>query len=246
MVLGFDTLVVFGYGPVERDGRLNVYARLAALAAETLLRQGATKRLLVTGGRTGGDDLPSEAALLADHLTRRFGASPAQLVLEERARDTIDNLIFSANMLDVEGRADDRLGFLALRLHGPRISIRYLADLVGLTGTFVALEGIIAERSERHRRFLEDLSRTPSYARLAASQARAMRGMAQLPDFWLPPLGGLENPERLRRLQKHPAVSRLGFPEDLTMFRDALDNRPRRYPEPHPDDMQRGLEAARG
>lgn len=244
MALGFDTLVVFGYGPVERDGRLNVYARLAALAAGTLLGQDVTKRLLITGGRTGGDDLPSEAVLLAGYLTRRFGVSPAQLVLEEGARDTIDNLVFSANMLDAEGRADDRLGFLALRLHGSRI--RYLADLVGLTGTFVALEGVIVERSERHRRFLERLSRTPSYARLAASQVRAMRGMAELPDFWLPPLGGLKNPERLRRLQKHPIVSELGLPENLTMFRRALRNRPRRYPEPHPDDMQRGLEAVRG
>ena len=235
---------MFGYGPVERGGRLNVYARLAALAAGTLLREGATKRLLITGGRTGGGDLPSEAALLADDLTRRFGVSPAQVVLEEQAHDTLDNLVFSANMLDAEGRADDRLGFLALRMHGPRI--RYVADLVGLTGTFVALEGIISERSERHRRFLESLSRTPSYARLAASQVRAMRGLTELPDFWLPPLRGLKSPERLRRLQKHPAVSRLGLPEDLPMFRDALGNRPRRYPEPHPDDMQRGLEAARG
>lgn len=244
MVLEFDTLIVFGYGPVERDGRLNVYARLAALAAGTLLGQGATKRLLITGGRTGGDDLPSEASLLAGYLTRRFGVSPAQVVLEECARDTIDNLVFSANMLDAGGHADDRLGFLALRLHGPHI--KYLADLVGLEGTFVALEPVISERSERHRRFLESLKRTPSYVRLAASQVRAMRGIAELPDFWLPPLGGLKSPGRLRRLQKHPIVSRLGFPEDLMMFRDALGNRPRHYPEPHPDDMRQGLEAARG
>ena len=236
--------MVFGYGPVEPDGRPNVYARRAALAAGTLSGQGATKRLLITGGRTGGDDLPSEAVLLAGYLTRRLGVSSERLVLEEGARDTIDNLVFSANLLDAEGRADDRLGFLALRLHGPRIG--YLADLVGLTGTFVALEGVIAERAERHCRFLEDLSRTPLYGDLAASQVRALRGLAQLPDFWLPPLGGLKSPERLRRLQKHPTVSKLGLPEDLTMFRQALRNRPRRYPEPHPDDMQRGLEAARG
>lgn len=239
-----DTLVVFGYGPVEAGGRLNVYARLAALAAGTLLGRGAAKRLLVTGGRTGGDALPSEVALIADYLTRQFRVSPAQIRLEQRARDTLDNVVLSANLLDAEGRAGNRLGFLALRLHGPHI--RYLADFVGLTGTFVALEEALAERSERHRRFLESLSRTPSYARLAASQVRAMRGLTELHDFWLPPLGKLENPERLRRLQKHPTVSRLGLPEDPTMFRQALRKRPRRYPEPHPDDMERGLEAVRG
>lgn len=243
-----DTLIVFGYGPVAAGGKLNLYARLAALTAGMLLERGEAKRLLITGGRTGGDALPSEAALMASYLTRRFRVAPGQVALEEHAADTLDNLVLSANLLDAErgsgGRADDRLGFLALRLHGPRI--RYLADLVGLEGKFVALERVVAECSERHRRLLEALTETPSYARLAASQVRAMRGLAELPGFWLPPLGRLENPVRLRRVQAHPALASLNLPTELNAFKSALLDLPRRYPEPHPDDLRLGLGAARG
>ena len=242
--MAVSTLIVFGYGPVGAGERLNVYARLAALAAGMLLERGAAKRLLITGGRTGGDALPSEAALMASYLTHRFRVAPGQVALEERARDTLDNLVLSANLLDTEGRADDRPGFLALKMHGPRI--RYLADLVGLEGNCIALERVVAARSERHRRLLEGLTKTPAYARLAASQVRAMRGLAELPGFWLPPLGRLENPARLRRVQDHPAVAHLNLPTELNAFKNTLLDLPRRYPEPHPDDLRLGLEAARG
>lgn len=240
-----STLIVFGYGPVAAEGKLNLnlYARLAVLAAGTLLKCEETKRLLITGGRTGGDALPSEAALMASYLARYVSVSPGQVVLEEHARDTLDNLVLSANLLDTEGRACDRLGFLTLRLHGPRIS--YLADLVGLEGEFIALEPIVAARSKRHRPLLEKLAKTPAYARLAASQVRAMRGLAELPNFWLPPLGRLENPDRLRRVQGHPTVARLDLPTELSAFKNALLDLPRRYPEPHPDDLRLGMGAAR-
>lgn len=238
-----DTLIVFGYGPVEAGAKLNVYARLSALAAGMLLEQGKTKRVLVTGGQTGGEALPAEAELMACYLGRNFQLAPEQIVLETHASDTIDNLVLSANLLDVEGRSQDRLGFLALQLHGPRIA--YLADLVGLKGEFTALERVVAARSARHRRLLGHLKTTPSYARLAASQVRAMRGLRELPGFWLPPLGKLGT-ERLRRLQQHPALSGLGLPDDLNAFRQALLTMLRRYPEPQPDDVRRGLEATYG
>ncbi len=242
--MALDTLVVFGYGPVEGGGKLNLYARLAALAAGTLLAQGAAKRLLITGGHTGSNALPSEAALMASCLARHVPVSPGQVVLEQEAADTLDNVVLSANLLDAEGRAGDRLGFLALRIHGPRV--RYLAELVGLTGEFIALERVVAARSARHGRLLEGLTKTPSYARQAASQVRAMRGLAELPNFWLPPLGRLEDPVRLRRVQTHPALASLNLPTDPGAFKNALMNMPRRYPEPHPDDPRLGLEAAHG
>lgn len=242
--MALDTLVVFGYGPVGAGGRLNVYARLAALAAGTLLESGAAKRLLITGGQTGGDALPSEAALMALSVARRVPVSPGQVVLEERAADTLDNVVLSANLLDAENRANKRLGLLALRMHGPRI--RYLAELVGLEGKFIALEPVVAARSARHGRLLERLTRTTSYAHLAASQVRAMRGLRELPGFWLPPLGRLKDPVRLRRVQTHPTLASLNLPADPDAFKNALLNMPRRYPEPHPDDPRLGLEAARG
>ena len=238
-----DTLIVLGYGPVTAAGKLNIYARLSVLAAGTLLAQGKTKRLLFTGGHTGGETLPSEAELMAFYLKRNFKVAPGQIVLEPHAADTVDNLVLSANALDAEGCSRDRLGFLALQMHGPRIT--YLADLVGLKGEFTALERVVSKRSARHRRLLEHLKTTPPYARLAASQVRAWRGLKELPGFWLPPLGKL-SAERLRRLQRHPTLATLKLPSDLDAFRRALLTMPRRYPEPRLGDQERGLEAAYG
>lgn len=238
-----DTLIVFGYGPVEAGGRLNTYARLAALAAGTQLERGETKQLLITGGHTGGETLPSEAELMASYLRRNFQVTPGQVMLETQAADTIDNLVLSANLLDAEGRSGDRLGFLALQMHGPRIE--YLADLAGLKGEFIAVEPIVEARSARHRKLLTHLKTTPTYARLAASQVRAVRGLKELPEFWLPPLGNL-NAERLHRLQRHRALAELDLPGDLNAFKQALLATPRRYPEYRPDDVQRGLEASCG
>lgn len=243
MALVLDTLIVFGYGPVEASGKLNVYARLSALAAGTLLEQGKTEQLLLTGGHTGGETLPSEAELMASYLRRNFQVVPERMTLEAHASDTIENLVLSANLLDAEKRSYDRLGFLALQMHRPRIE--YLADLVGLKGKFIALESLVTARSARHQRLLRYLKTTSSYARLAASQVRAMRGLKELPGFWLPPLGKL-NASRLRRLQHHTALSKLNLPNDTDAFRQALLTMPRRYPEPQPDDMQRGLEATHG
>lgn len=242
--MALDTLVVLGYGPVLEGGRLGIYARLAALAAGTLLAQHKTKRLLITGGKTGGAALPSEAALMAGDVARTFSVAPGQLVLEERACDTLENLVLSANILDAEGPAGDRLGFLALRLHLPRV--QRIADFIGLSGEGVALEPLTAARSARHRALLERLEASPSYARLAAAQHRAMRGLDDLPEFWLAPLGKLQDPTRLRRVQHHPAAEKLELPDDPTAFGAALRSLARRFPDPHPDDQRLGLEAARG
>lgn len=236
--MAVDTLIVFGYGPVEANGTLGVCARLASLASGTLLERGE-RRLLITGGKTGGAALPSEAALMAAYLTRRFGLTSPNLLLEEHARDTLENIIFSANTLDRSGFGGT-LGFLALQMHLPRI--RHLADVVGLEGETFAIEPLIAARSQRHEKWLERLKQSSLYTRLAASQVRAMRGLKTLPGFWLPPLAELECPERLRRVQSHPALRSLGLPEDLADFQNALRAMPRLYPEPHPDDEQHALE----
>lgn len=242
--MALDTLLVFGYGPVLEGGRLGVYARLAALAAGTLLAGRKVQRLLITGGRTGGAALPSEAALMAAEVACTCSVTPGQLVLEKCAHDTLENLVLSANILDAEGRAGDRLGFLALRLHLPRV--RPIADLIGLSGEGVALEPPIAARSARHRALLGRLAASPSYARLAAAQHRAMRGLDDLPEFWLPPLGNLHDPARLRRVQRHPAAAKLELPSDPAAFGATLRGLARRFPEPHPGDLRLGLEAARG
>ena len=84
--------------------------------------------------------------------------------------------------------------------HLPRIG--EICSLVGLGGTLVAAEEVVGARSARHRRLLERLLRpeNESYARMLADQERGFRGLRELPEYWLPPMAGIESPARLRRI----------------------------------------------
>lgn len=237
----FDVLIVFGYGPVEARGngaRLNLYGRLNTLTAGVLYTTGRAKRLLLTGGRTGGAALPPEAELMARTLGRTFGVPPSALRLEPCAQDTLDNLALSAALLDAQPALPQRLGFLALELHLPRI--RLLAERIGLAGRTLAAEPLFAARSARHARFLEALKAAPSYRALLSSQKRAMRGLAEMPDYWLPPLAALPDArlERIRRREDVQTFCRTrGLGADtVTAFRTSLHLLPRRFPEPRPED----------
>ena len=224
--------------------RLNLYGRLNALAAGMLYKRGGVGRVLITGGRTGGAALPSEAELMGRYLSA-FSLPREAFVLEEKATDTVTNFVFVANLLD-SSSLPDNLTFLALGLHLPRI--RRLAALFGLEGDFISTEEVVRERSHRHRRLLDALLSldTESYVKLLTDQVRAMRGLQTLPHYWLPPAAGLENEARLERLLAQASVQDFSRarglePQTPSDLRTALSSVPRRFPEPRADDREAAL-----
>ena len=240
------TLVVFGYGPVEAEPRprLNLYGRLNALAAGMLYKRGGVGRVLITGGRTGGAALPSEAELMRRYMGV-FELPQEAFVLEEKATDTITNFVFVANLLD-RSSAPDNLTFLALGFHLPRI--RYLAALFGLEGDFIPAEEVVRERSYRHRRLLDALLslEKEEYVKRLTAEVRAVRGLETLPDYWLPPAAGLESEARLKRLLEREQVqaflkARRLEPRTPSNLKIALSSLPRRFPEPREDDREAAL-----
>lgn len=201
----FDALIVFGYGPVQPGaaygaGKLNVYGRLNALAAGMLFSAGEVGAMIPTGGRTGGDHLPSEAALIARLLHTRFAVPEVRILREEQSTDTLTNLAHVANLSDARSDPWSRLGFVAVGLHLPRI--REICALVGLDGTFIAAEDVVRGRSARHERLLGEILQpsNESYSRMQEDQARGLRGLHQMPAYWLPPMAVIESPVRLRKI----------------------------------------------
>ena len=201
--LHLDALIVFGYGPVQAgagSGKLNLYGRLNALAGGMIFAAGDVGVIIPTGGHTGGHHLPSEAALVARVLRARFAVPEDRLVLEEQATDTLTNLVHVANIVDAQPEPWTRLGFVALGLHLPRI--HEIASMVGLDGECIATEEVVRERSVHHERFLRQALHqdNESWARMREDQARGLRGLREMPTYWMPILTAVENPTRLRQI----------------------------------------------
>lgn len=201
----FDAIVAFGYGPVQvgstpNSYRLNLYGRINAIATGMLSQSLDIKTIIPTGGKTGGSDKPSEAALLAHLIQSKFGIPESIFLLEEEAMDTIFNIVYVANIIDQSPHHYQNLLFVALDFHLPRI--QELCALVNLNGSCVAADAIVKLRSEHHKQYLLKLLHpgNSSYATMLENQERGMRGIRKIPEYWLPPLGALNNTQRLREI----------------------------------------------
>ncbi|MEW6492301.1 MAG: YdcF family protein [Cyanobacteriota bacterium] len=207
----FDAIVAFGYGPVQIGARpgsyqLNRYGRINAIATGMLYQSLNIGKIIPTGGKTGGSDKPSEAALMAHFIQSKFDIPASVFILEEEAMDTIYNLVHVANIIDQSPERYQKLLFVAMGFHLPRIE--KICFLIKLNGSYIAAENIVKLRSERHQNLLKRSLHpdNPSYAIMLDSQERGMLGIKELPEYWIPPLGTLNNPQRLRAILAAKAI----------------------------------------
>ncbi|MBX5481018.1 MAG: YdcF family protein [Myxococcaceae bacterium] len=71
------------------------------LATFDLLRQNRARFVIITGGAAEGDSL-TEASVLGRQLIE-WGISPDRIVLEEQARNTYENAVYSKRIVDAHG-----------------------------------------------------------------------------------------------------------------------------------------------
>lgn len=201
----FDAIVAFGYGPVQIGAKpgsyqLNGYGRINAIATGMLYQSLNIGKIIPTGGKTGGSDKPSEAALMAHLIQSKFDIPASVFILEQEAMDTIYNLVHVANIIDQSPERYQNVLFVAMGFHLPRI--QQICSLIKLNGSYIAAENIVKLRSERHQNLLKQSLHpdNPSYAIMLDSQERGMRGIKELPEYWIPPLADLKNFQRLRNI----------------------------------------------
>lgn len=238
----FDAIIAFGYGPVRtgkkpNSYKLNVYGKINAIAAGILYQNLTIKKIIPTGGKTGGWQKPSEAELIARLIQSKFHTPKSAFILEEESMDTIFNLVYVANIIDQFSQGYDNLLFVALGFHLPRI--QEICSIVGLDGTFIAAEDVVKLRSDRHERFLGQLlsPNSSTYREIIAVQERGLRGVRELPEYWLPPMAELTNLDRIRRIlelkstqlfiDNYP-INRQG--KSVEYFRAKLRLIPRQFP----------------
>lgn len=154
-----DYLLVFGQGPVLDEstklkpeaGKIGVqetaiaWMKNSARAAGELYLEGATKKIILTGGKTGGDykgitkqsqqdERMSEAELMKEILVNEYHVPESDIILEDKATNTLQNIPLSLNKIDSEQLSDSKkpkIGLLGADFHIPRI--RLLADIFGIS-----------------------------------------------------------------------------------------------------------------
>ncbi len=94
-----DAIVVPGC-PALPDGKPSTCIRRRVSAAVAAFREGLAPRLLFSGGPVHNG--ANEAQVMAD-LARSMGVPERALLLEPRARHTVENLQLSASLLEARG-----------------------------------------------------------------------------------------------------------------------------------------------
>jgi hypothetical protein len=87
-----EAVIVLGFPP-RRDSRTNAVQRWRCRIAVRSLDPGRSSVLILTGGATRGPI--SEAAVMADYARDKLGVPAQQIMLEEQARSTWDNVKYS-------------------------------------------------------------------------------------------------------------------------------------------------------
>jgi uncharacterized SAM-binding protein YcdF (DUF218 family) len=87
-----EAVIVLGFPP-RRDGRTNAVQRWRCRIAVRSLDPGRSSVLIMTGAATRGHR--SEAEVMAGYARDMLGVPAQQIILEERARSTYDNIRYS-------------------------------------------------------------------------------------------------------------------------------------------------------
>lgn len=135
-----DYLMVFGQGPVldketmdkpdpnkkEINNEAISWMKTIARAAGELKLAGATDKIILTGGKTGGENSKSEAELMKDILTNEYHIPEGDIILEDKATNTLTNFALTLNRIDSQVNKFDqqaKIGLLGADFHLARIDL---------------------------------------------------------------------------------------------------------------------------
>ncbi|MDO4619335.1 MAG: YdcF family protein [Lachnospiraceae bacterium] len=107
---GLDYLIVLG-AQVREDGPSRVL-RYRLDAAAAYLEENAAARCIVSGGK-GGNEVTSEAEGMKNYLVEK-GIAEERILMEDRSRNTIENIRFSMKLFDPE---KDTVGIVTNNFH---------------------------------------------------------------------------------------------------------------------------------
>lgn len=255
----FDAVIVLGAGiedpywqwynekhpdrPISEEEReknkglmLGVDARMRTIAAAEMYRQGLTRQIIFTGGKTAEQRgiSESEAALMKDYaamILRQAGLKEEEIeqaiVLEDKATNTIENIANVCNIIDKNPDDYRNLAVLTNQYHLDRaqeILGKFNLEAQGFTA-----EDLLKSRSPKYNRVIERFFESPAYQDKLVGEMRWTKGLEEMPSYWHPQAWALDDPKRMEYLLTTFGLEQIAQKvgqEDLTEFLKTVDRIP--------------------
>lgn len=247
---GVDALIIFGQGPVidptsreqaTKEGThpgkedINLWSKNLAEAGSEIVRRGDAKRLVIMGGRTGGEQYAPEAELISKGLEER-GIPADKIALEAKSTNTLENLVNFINEY-LDGGDIQTVDVMGTSYHIPRIKLLMELFHIPYRTAFSSEEVIrFAARDGKdynewdlaQLKRIEDLldvnasARTPwsdidaeasrdFYSQQQGTEKKNIhrrlqeedlwtRSLLEIPEYWLPYIGRIQNGQRIRAI----------------------------------------------
>lgn len=238
-----DYLVVCGQGPVQEKGEkikaseapapgrgpeANSWMKFIAYSAGEIYKQGLCGKIVLTGGKTGGEGFPSEAELMKEELIKRYKVPEDSIIIEDKATNTLQNFALSINGIDSAITDQTSFGVLAADFHTERVALlakmfglnpkelysaeKTLLSYWGASGDKSLSEGskkfllarVIPEEAKRLGLFAKELGvkgqETKDVGIRGNEEKRYSANLVEVPAYWLGYVGLLDNENRIRRI----------------------------------------------
>ena len=203
---------------------MNVPAKMRAIAALEILKKGDVDELIISGGKTMGEDLPSEAELMRDYIAqklqnelkrkvenkeisepeaiKRIEEKLQKIKLEDKATNSIENFANVINMMDNSHKRYKDISLLSNDFHTERL--KKLAEKFNIEGKESPANKKLRERSNHYNKFLEKACSldNPEYENIIKSERRWKRGVDEMPLYFLPQAVYI-NKERLEKMYQN-------------------------------------------
>lgn len=208
----FDAIIVLGCGPVLKPlhelhsetfktstgWQMSMEAKMRTIAAGQAYTEGLTDKIILTGGKTGGQELPSESETMKNMLIKKFQIPEDKLIIEDKSTNTIENFAHVVNIIDQDPSSYSNVAVLSNQYHVDRaqeIGKRFFVDADGQ-----AAEELLVKRSQKYQKVLDKFFNAPEYQDKLKGETRWSRGLKEIPLYWLPSAMPVENSERLKNI----------------------------------------------
>lgn len=151
----FEGIMVFGHGYKAKGYRLSPEARMRAIAAYELWKDGVAPRIIFTGGpptqadrEKYGQDLHSNAELMREMLLRRYQVPEGAIMLENQSFKTVDNVAHALNEMEGQGVKVENFVTVSTGYHLERI--QKIMKIFNLKSAPVPAEEMLNARAREH------------------------------------------------------------------------------------------------
>jgi uncharacterized SAM-binding protein YcdF (DUF218 family) len=131
---------------------LSMEAKMTAIAAGEMYKCGVVSLLIFTGGKTAGQEYPSEAEAMAAYCTQRYDIPREAIIIEDAAFDTIANARLVKKIIqdhEIEGVSV----LISRKYHIERAQNIFLRE--GMETDPIPAEDLLFFRSLRHRKLAD-------------------------------------------------------------------------------------------